>query len=69
MQVARPTEPEQSTGTSDSPMSPSPDYAAPVTLHVVRKPLGSVRVSLGYMSRVEDVEALVQFLIDEFQVA
>jgi selenocysteine lyase/cysteine desulfurase len=32
----------------------------------VRKPLGSVRVSLGYMSRWEDVDAFARFLAATF---
>jgi molybdenum cofactor sulfurtransferase len=33
-----------------------------VAMRWVKKPLGSVRVSLGYMSTFEDVEAFCQFL-------
>ena len=37
-----------------------------VALEWVRKPLGSVRVSLGYMSTWEDVDAFVEFMAATF---
>lgn len=37
-------------------------HPAEVAMKWVKKPLGSVRVSLGYMSTFEDVEAFCQFM-------
>ena len=42
-------------------------HAAEVAMHWVKVPLGSVRVSLGYMSTFEDVDALVTFLEDTYK--
>jgi hypothetical protein len=40
---------------------------APVpTMEWIRKPLGTIRVSLGYMSTFEDAEALVNFIRTEY---
>lgn len=37
-------------------MAPAP------SMEWIRKPLGTIRVSLGYMSTFEDAEALVNFV-------
>jgi molybdenum cofactor sulfurtransferase len=37
-------------------------HPAEVAMKWVKKPLGSVRVSLGYMSTFEDVEAFCLFM-------
>lgn len=37
-------------------------HPAEVAMKWVKKPLGSVRVSLGYMSTFEDVEAFCRFM-------
>jgi molybdenum cofactor sulfurtransferase len=42
-------------------------HPAEVALKWVKKPLGSVRVSLGYMSTWEDVDAFVGFLETAFK--
>eukprot|EP00892_Ulva_mutabilis_P009776 jgi/Ulvmu1/7170/UM034_0078.1 len=42
--------------------SPQLGHPAEVAMKWVKKPLGSVRVSLGYMSTFEDVEAFCQFM-------
>lgn len=41
---------------------PQLGHPAEVAMKWVKKPLGSVRVSLGYMSTFEDVEAFCQFM-------
>jgi molybdenum cofactor sulfurtransferase len=42
-------------------------HPAEVALKWVRKPLGSVRVSLGYMSTWEDVDSFVNFMDKSFK--
>lgn len=46
--------------------APQLGHPGEVALKWVRKPLGSVRVSLGYMSTWEDVDAFVEFLAATF---
>ena len=41
-------------------------HPAEVAMKWVKKPLGSVRVSLGYMSRFEDVDKFSRFLARHF---
>jgi hypothetical protein len=46
--------------------APQLGHPAEVALKWVKKPLGSVRVSLGYMSTFEDVDAFVRFIEQTF---
>lgn len=46
---------------------PDPD-GAPGSMRQVQLPVGSVRVSLGYLSTFEDVYAFVQFLSRNYRV-
>ena len=48
---------------------PQLGHPGEVALKWVKKPLGSVRASLGYLSRFEDIDAFARFIAAEFRVA
>jgi hypothetical protein len=42
------------------------EVAPAPTMEWIRKPLGTIRVSMGYMSTFEDAEALVNFIRSKY---